>query len=207
MTMRPDLWVIWIAFSVLCCAVSGSIGSRFFPSQIRLDAEWQDGVKQGRADERARAMACPSCGCDPWEGDPDDRRSHERHCPLGPRARGINQATRPDEPEPRWDDTAENLALLAGPYYEPLARDAEPDNVVHDALSGNRPAPVPGPEFPTSPIYDQLAAGPGADPWERLAADLDDDPDISEWSAKADAARCSEIVRELRQLREALEVS
>lgn len=34
-------------------------------------------------------VRCAECGCEPYEGDADDRRSHVRECPIGPRARGL----------------------------------------------------------------------------------------------------------------------
>lgn len=147
--------------------------------------------------------------------------------PDSPRPDFPLPAERPDypfPPSPIYDELAANGGWLRGcPSNLPpglTCRDSHcpvhgpPAPVVPSAGAGPEPpAPVlaPGPDGllsgrhdpgarPDETLRPESSAGPGADPWQEIAAGLAEDPDLNEWSIRAERARCAEIIRELRDL-------
>ena len=122
------------------------------------------------AELAVRDMSCAECGCEPFEGDADDPRSHERHCPLGPRARGID-----------WrEQTREQLAFLADDDPGPSPQGQHPAPEPREPVQAG-----PGSSFPPidrSPwLREQMAAraearerfeAARAAEWERFEAEL-----------------------------------
>lgn len=204
--MNADLWVIWISALILVAAIAAPIGSRYFPSQDVLDAEWRDGYEQGCDDEQRSSAPCERehVRDEPrWDDTAENlsRLSARYYEPLSD-APGLITAVQSDTGtfcmSPIYDHLADQLAA------DQAARKLAPPSVLWEDGARLDPGPPLGGVLASHQSANQPGE-PGSDPWERLAADLDDDPDISEWLTKADAARCSEIVRELRQLARTLE--
>ena len=140
---------------------------------------------------------CASCGCEPWENDPADRRSHERHCPLGPRQLGLFPAS------PIFDALALERSMIT-----PTSQTSAPPPVAgpppgdhHGGGGGTKPpAPQPGADIgagPDNPGSRQVGAG--ADPWETLKAA---EADI--WDAFTDGQVFDIVKRDLATLRVAM---
>lgn len=96
--MNATLWVIWLSLLTLFGSAGLHLGGhvRFFISAPVLDEVWRDGYEQCQEDwEKVPPRKVPDDRPDDW--------------PEGP---------------PDWHDTADHLAELARPHYEPLARGA-----------------------------------------------------------------------------------
>ena len=99
--------------------VEGPVGPYPELSPDRLDAtNGGRPTNVPRPEPPSEDRYCAECGCETWTFGPDDLRSHERHCPNGPRARGLWP-----EPDP--------IASWQLPVFVPLRSLA--DEIAEDA--------------------------------------------------------------------------
>lgn len=191
--MRSDLWVTWIAMIVLVSVVAFSAGRHLFPS---LDEPSRPGltVSAGAArsavpsnsaadlEPRPRSPELPGAGLSggpPWpaasEPEGDWCRCGFANTSSGPceTCGWDEQAGKYDEDFLRelredhgqWSDTPDHLEHLAARYYPPPEEEDFPTSPVFDALAAGWPRPqTSAPAAVAGPPPGDRAAGAGPEP-------------------------------------------
>lgn len=175
--MRADLWVIWISMLVLCSTVAFSAGRHMFPSPVALDNAWLDGQedfvrRNQEADREAWGGREPSTSYAEWlaegrEPEPrwDDTSDHLAQLAAPyyePLIRGAGADIPPvtTAPCPGVLQAPKGDSPGSGTYplSFPEVHDVPPAiRFAHEGYWPWGPIHAPG-TFPTSPVYDRLAA-------------------------------------------------